>query len=67
MRIFKDRRTYIAGCKECGWTENLPPHASVNDICPRCHAELVQLRGNIATFYDERPVMRGQIHVGVMS
>ena len=57
--LFRERRDYSPICENCEWTERLPPYKSVNDLCPRCHAQLEWRRGDVASFFENRMNSRG--------
>lgn len=55
LKLFTERRSYITRCKDCGWNEYLPPYEFENDLCPRCHSELIQRRDTIHALFEGRP------------
>lgn len=54
--FFKDRRRYVAACKDCGWDDTTPPFEFFNDLCPKCHAEVIYHRVGLAPLATDRPL-----------
>ena len=67
MNMFKERRSYLSSCKDCGWDDRLPPYESWNDLCPKCHAELAWDRGDLWSSKHRPPLEADQKQVEVIA
>lgn len=65
--IFRDRRRYVPQCVECGWNDSMPPFACSNDLCPKCHSEVVWNRIGWIGSWDALLAGRGEKQMEVLS